>query len=154
MKRFIEEFRAFAIRGNMLDMAVGAFIATAFSGLVSALTDDLINPLINMVTGAAFYGFGEWMGFGANFVSALINFLIKAFALFCLLKALNKAAEFGKKKEAEPAVPAVKLCPYCRTEIPSAATRCPHCTSMLSEAEAAAAEPKERKTERKTGLYE
>ena len=134
MKKFIEEFKAFALRGNMMDMAVGVIIGSAFSGIVTSLTDNFINPILNLVTGAATYNLQDVAGFASNFVSALVNFLIMAFVLFCLLKAVNKLASTGKKPEA-PAAPTTKKCPYCLSDIPIEATRCPHCTSQLLDEE-------------------
>lgn len=134
MKKFIEEFKAFALRGNMMDMAVGVIIGSAFSGIVTSLTDNFINPILNLVTGAATYNIQDVAGFASNFVSALVNFLIMAFVLFCLLKAVNKLASIGKKPEA-PAAPTTKKCPYCLSDIPIEATRCPHCTSQLLDEE-------------------
>lgn len=134
MKKFIEEFKAFALRGNMMDMAVGVIIGSAFSGIVTSLTDNFINPILNLVTGAATYNLQDVAGFASNFVSALVNFLIMAFVLFCLLKAVNKLASIGKKPEA-PAAPTTKKCPYCFSDIPIEATRCPHCTSQLLDEE-------------------
>ena len=134
MKKFIEEFKAFALRGNMMDMAVGVIIGSAFSGIVTSLTVNFINPILNLVTGAATYNLQDVAGFASNFVSALVNFLIMAFVLFCLLKAVNKLASIGKKPEA-PAAPTTKKCPYCLSDIPIEATRCPHCTSQLLDEE-------------------
>lgn len=131
MKAFIEEFKKFALKGNMLDMAVGAFIATAFASVVTSLTDNFIQPILNIVTGAEVYGLQEWMGFGSAFVSSLIDFFIKAFVLFCVLKAINKATSLGHKKDETPAAPTTKICPFCKSEIAIDATRCPHCTSEL-----------------------
>lgn len=140
MKKFIEEFKAFALRGNMMDMAIGVLIGGAFSGVVTALTDNLIRPIIETVTrllqGEALYTVGDWIGFGGSFLSSLCEFFIMALVLFCLLKAMNALMALGKKKDAAPAAPATKKCPYCLSEIPAGATRCPHCTSELSEAEA------------------
>lgn len=132
IKNFIEEFKAFALRGNMMDMAVGIIIGGAFTGIVTSLTDNFINPILNVVTGAKMYTLQDVAGFGSNFVSALVNFLIMAFVLFVLLKAVNKVASIGKKPEA-PAEPTTKTCPFCQSDIPLAATRCPHCTSQLEE---------------------
>ncbi|MGI6001628.1 large conductance mechanosensitive channel protein MscL [Lachnoclostridium sp. An138] len=132
MKKFIQEFKTFALRGNMMDMAVGVIIGGAFSSIVTSLTDNFINPILNFVTGAQAYGLSDIAGFASNFISALFNFLIMAFVLFCLLKAVNKLASLGHKKEAA-AAPATKKCPYCMSEIPIAAVRCPHCTSHLME---------------------
>lgn len=137
MKKFIEEFKSFALRGNMMDMAVGVIIGGGFTGIVTSLTDNFINPILNFVTGAETYTLQNIAGFASKFVSDLANFLILAFVLFCLLKAINKIMSLGQKKE-EPAAPTVKKCPYCFSEIPLEATRCPHCTSVLEEKEAQA----------------
>ena len=137
MKKFIEEFKAFALRGNMMDMAIGVLIGGAFTGIVTSLTENFITPVINtvlrVVGGEALYTATEWYGFASNFVSAIFNFFITALVLFLLLKAMNKLMELGKKKDEEPAAPTTKKCPYCLSEIPVEATRCPHCTSQLEE---------------------
>ena len=102
-KGFIEEFKAFVLRGNVMDMAVGVIIGGAFATIVSALTEDFINPLINGIGGAevqgriAIYG-GQYLNWG-HFLTAVINFLIMAFVLFMLLKIVNKIMTMGKKKE-------------------------------------------------------
>ena len=132
MKKFIAEFKAFALRGNMMDMAVGVIIGGAFSNIVTSLTDNFINPILSLVTGAATYTLQDVAGFASSFISALVNFLIMAFVLFCLLKAVNRLASIGRKEEA-PAAPTTKKCPYCLSEEPTGASRCPHCTSELSE---------------------
>ena len=132
MKKFIAEFKAFALRGNMMDMAAGVMIGGAFSNIVTSLTDNFINPILSLVTGAATYTLQDVAGFASSFISALVNFLIMAFVLFCLLKAVNRLASIGRKEEA-PAAPTTKKCPYCLSEVPIGASRCPHCTSELSE---------------------
>lgn len=134
IKNFIEEFKAFALRGNMMDMAVGIIIGGAFTGIVTSLTDNFINPILNFVTGAETYTLQNVAGFASSFVSELVNFFIMAFVLFLLLKGMNKLVALGKKPEA-PAAPTTKVCPFCQSEIPIAAIRCPHCTSKLEEAE-------------------
>ena len=102
-KGFIEEFKSFVLRGNVMDMAVGVIIATAFAGIITALTDDFINPLINGIGGAEIggkvkiYG-GQYLNYG-HFITAIINFLIMAFVLFLMLKFVNKLMTVGKKKE-------------------------------------------------------
>ena len=102
---FIGEFKEFIMRGNVMDMAVGVIIGGAFSGIVTALTDDFINPLINGIGGAEvggtlkIYG-GQVIKYG-DFITAVINFIIRAFVLFLLLKGFNKIASIGKKEEAE-----------------------------------------------------
>ena len=102
-KGFINEFKAFILKGNVMDMAVGVIIGTAFAGIVNALTADFINPLINGIGGAEvggelkIYG-GQVIRYG-DFITAVINFLIMAFVLFLMLKAVNKIMSIGKKKE-------------------------------------------------------
>lgn len=130
MKKFIQEFKAFALRGNVMDMAIGVLIGGAFSGIVTSLTDNFINPIINEIMGNASYTAEDIATFGSNFLSSVVNFFITALILFCLLKAMNKLLSIGHR-EAEPAAPTTKVCPYCKSEIPIDATRCPHCTSEL-----------------------
>lgn len=132
MKKFIEEFKTFALRGNMMDMAVGVLIGGAFSGIVTSLTDNFINPVLNLVTGGQTYSLQDVAGFASAFLSSLVNFLIMAFVLFCLLKGVNKLMTLGKKEE--PADPTTKVCPFCKSEISLDAIRCPHCTSQLETA--------------------
>lgn len=138
MRKFLEEFRAFALRGNVMDMAVGVIIGGAFSCIVTSLTDNFINPVLNICTGHESYSLQDAAGFLSSFLSSVVNFVIMAFILFCLMKLVNKAARMGKKKE-EPKAPTVKTCPFCKSQIPLEATRCGHCTSHLEEAEAAMA---------------
>ena len=121
MKKFAEEFKAFVLRGNVMDMAVGVIIGSAFASIVTALTNDFINPLINSIGGAEFGGKlhlpwtpevgGQYILWG-DFLTAVINFLIMAFVLFLMLKFVNKLMNVGKKlkkgeekKEEEPAAP-------------------------------------------------
>ena len=105
MKKFLEEFKAFALKGNVMDMAIGVIIGGAFAGIVTALTDDFINPLINGIGGAEvggtfkIYG-GQVIKYG-DFITAVINFLIMALVLFIMLKAVNKVMELGKKEKEE-----------------------------------------------------
>lgn len=100
---FIGEFKKFLLRGNVMDMAIGVIIGGAFSGIVTALTDDFINPLINGIGGAEvagklkIYG-GQYLDYG-HFLTAIINFVIMAFVLFILLKVFNKLASIGKHEE-------------------------------------------------------
>lgn len=139
MKKFFSEFKAFALKGNVLDLAVGVIIGGAFTGIVTSLTDNFINPLIKFLTAGQAYTIDEIKVFASNFASAVVNFIILAFILFCLVKAINKMMTIGKKPEEAPA-PTTKKCPYCCTEIAIEATRCPHCTSVLETEEAEAAE--------------
>lgn len=108
-KGFMGEFKEFIMRGNVMDMAVGVIIGGAFSGIVTALTDDFINPLINGIGGAEvggtlkIYG-GQVIKYG-DFITSIINFLIMALVLFLILKSFNKLASLGKKGEEEAAAP-------------------------------------------------
>ncbi len=111
MKKFIEEFKAFALRGNVMDMAIGVIIGGAFTSIVTSLTENLINPILGLFGGTDLSGFvlnlgGVELRYGA-FITSIINFLIMAFVLFCLLKAVNKLTALGKKPEA-PAEPTTK----------------------------------------------
>ncbi|MBQ8654405.1 MAG: large conductance mechanosensitive channel protein MscL [Clostridia bacterium] len=140
MKKFFEDFKKFALRGNVLDMAVGVIIGGAFTGIVTALTKNFINPLLNVIlTGApGEISEGVVWTFGAAvaaFLTTVINFIITAFVLFVLIRMMNKLMTIGKKKEEpKPAAPTTKKCPYCLSEIPLAATRCAHCTSEQPKA--------------------
>ena len=130
MKKFLQEFRDFALRGNVMDMAVGVIIGAAFSDIVTSLTDNFINPILSMITQGARYTMTDIGGFASNFLSSVVNFIIMAFILFCLMRVVNKAVNIGKKKE-EPKAPTTKECPYCLSQIPIGATRCLHCTSEV-----------------------
>ena len=130
--KFLEEFKKFILRGNVMDMAVGVIIGAAFSDIVTSLTDNFINPILKMLTQGARYTLTDVGGFASNFLSSVVNFIIMAFILFCLMRVVNKAVSFGKKKE-EPAAPTTKECPYCLSQIPIGATRCPHCTSEVEK---------------------
>ena len=130
MKKFLQEFRDFALRGNVMDMAVGVLIGGAFSGIVTSLTDNFINPILSLITQGACYSMTDIGGFASNFLSSVVNFIIMAFILFCLMRMVNKAVSLGKKKE-EPKTPTTKECPYCLSQIPIKATKCAHCTSEV-----------------------
>lgn len=141
MKGFIEEFKKFIMRGNVLDMAVGVIIGGAFTAIVNSLNTDIISPLLGLLGGVDFSHLQLVMGEGekpptllyGNFITAVINFLITAFVIFCLIKVINLLGDKFTKKEASatPAAPTTKKCPYCCSEIAIEATRCPHCTSQL-----------------------
>ena len=111
-KGFLAEFKEFALKGNVMDMAVGVIIGGAFGNIVTALTEDFINPLINSIGGAEVNGTVKlpWsdtqvLNYG-HFITAIINFLIMAFCIFLMVKAVNKVMSIGKKKEEEkPAEP-------------------------------------------------
>lgn len=136
MKKFLAEFKEFISKGNVLDLAVGVIIGGAFSSIVTALTDNIINPLINCIGGAEIQGKIHLVGdnyidYGA-FISAIINFIIMAFIIFLIVKAVNKMMSIGKKEEEKaPAAPTTKICPFCKSEIDIDAVKCPHCTSDI-----------------------
>jgi len=141
-KNFISEFKKFAMRGNVIDMAVGIIIGAAFGKIVDSLVKDVLMPPIGLLLGKVdFSDLKLVLTSGDNpvsinyglFINALISFLIVAFAVFILIKALNKVQERMNKEEAaaEKAEPTTKTCPYCCSEIPLKACRCPHCTSEL-----------------------
>ena len=140
MKKFIEEFKAFISRGNVMDMAVGVIIGASFKAIVDSLVADIINPLLGLFGGMNFSEYklkligDATLNYG-NFITAIINFLIMAFVIFCIVKGMNTvSAKLSKKKEEEaPAAPTTKSCPFCKSEIAIEATRCPHCTSVLDE---------------------
>lgn len=111
-KGFVEEFKSFVLRGNVMDMAIGVIIGTAFASIVTALTDDFINPIINSIGGAEVKGQlkiwgGQYLNWG-HFVTAIVNFLIMAFVLFLMLKGVNKIVNAGKKKKEEETPAPVK----------------------------------------------
>ncbi|MBR1757416.1 MAG: large conductance mechanosensitive channel protein MscL [Lachnospiraceae bacterium] len=148
MKKFLAEFKEFAVKGNMMDMAVGVIVGGAFGALVTALIDNILMPIISLVTGGI--DFSNWfvaldgskyatlaeaqeagaatLNYGL-FISAIINFIILALVVFSIVKAMNKLRK--PEAPAEPEAPTTKTCPYCQSEIAIAATRCPHCTSEL-----------------------
>ena len=152
----LKEFKQFAIKGNMIDLAVGMIIGTAFNKLVSSLVNDMIMPLLGLLTGKIDFAKlfialdgntyetlaeAEELGvacfkYGA-FIAGLIDFVIMAFVVFLFVKWMNKLRDMGKKEEAEaaPAAPTTKVCPFCKSESAIDATRCPHCTSEQPKAE-------------------
>ncbi|MBR3262421.1 MAG: large conductance mechanosensitive channel protein MscL [Lachnospiraceae bacterium] len=140
MKKFFGEFKEFISKGNVMDMAVGIIVGGAFTAIVSALTDNIINPLIGSIFKMDFSDLavtinGAELKYGA-FIMAVINFIIIAFVLFLIVKGMNTLrakAEEKKKKEEVEAAPTTKVCPFCKSEVSIDATRCPHCTSELSE---------------------
>ncbi len=130
----LREFKEFAMRGNVLDMAVGIIIGAAFGTVVSSLVADVMMPPIGMLLGhvdfsnlAIKLSDTAKLSYG-KFINTVIAFLIVALALFLVIRAMNRL----KKKAAAPAPePTTKACPYCATDIPLKAVRCPHCTSEL-----------------------
>lgn len=143
MKEFLNEFKEFINRGNVMDMAVGVIVGAAFTAIVTSLTNDIINPLIKLITGGKgaevagltipVPGSDQPIDFGA-FISAVINFLIVAFCVFVMVKAFNKMKDLGKKKsEEEAAETPAPTCCFCLEEVKEGATRCPHCAAELPE---------------------
>ena len=134
MKKFFEEFKAFAIKGNAMDLAVGMMVGAAFTAIVTSLVNNIISPLIGLLVKVDFSDLvwtidGVDVQYGA-FIMAVLNFVIVGFVLFMVVKALTQLQSIGKKEDAPPA-PTTKLCPYCRSEIAIDAVRCPNCTSTL-----------------------
>jgi len=140
MKNFINEFKKFAMRGNVIDMAVGIIIGAAFGKIVGTIVNDVIMPPIGVLLGKVDFSDLKLMlndevaiNYGM-FINNVISFIIVAFAVFILIKAINTLQEkmaAAEKKEEAKAAPTTKKCPYCCSEIALEATRCPHCTSEL-----------------------
>lgn len=148
-----KEFKEFAMRGSVLDMAVGIILGAAFGGIVSSLVSDVLMPPLGLLLGkvdfsnlfivlaagkvaspyatlvAAQQAGAVTLNYGL-FVNKIVNFLIVAFSLFLVIRAMNR---LKRKAEAPVAVPTQKECPYCFTMIPIKALRCPHCTSALKD---------------------
>jgi large conductance mechanosensitive channel len=139
MKKFLQEFKEFISKGNVMDMAVGIIIGSAFTAIVTSLVEDIISPILGVFGGLNFDQLSVSLAGDAvlnygKFITAVLNFLIMALIVFSMIKVLNAAsAKMTKKKEEEPAAPTTKVCPYCKSEIPVDAVRCPHCTSVLEE---------------------
>lgn len=140
-----QEFKKFILRGNVLDLAVAVIIGGAFGSIVTSLVNDIIMPPIGLLLGKINFkdlfinlsgtpyatladakaASAATINYG-NFINLIINFVIVAFVIFLIIRAANKM-----KKPEVAAAPTTKECPYCLTEIPLKATRCPHCTSQL-----------------------
>jgi large conductance mechanosensitive channel len=134
----LKEFKEFAVRGNVVDMAVGIIIGSAFGKIVSSLVQDVIMPPIGLIMGNVDFSTlavtlraktetaeAITLKYGV-FINTILDFTIVAFAIFMLIKQINRL-----KKEAPPAEPATKECPHCCSSISVKAMRCPHCTSEL-----------------------
>jgi len=147
----LKEFKDFAMRGNVVDMAVGVVMGAAFGAIVTSLVNDLLMPVLGLILGGADFtnlfivlsegsvpGPYETLTLAQEagavtinyglFINAVISFLIIAFAIFLLIRGINR---LQMQEEAPPAEPTTKECAYCFTEIPVQATRCPNCTSEL-----------------------
>ena len=126
----LKEFREFAMRGNVMDLAIAVIIGGAFGKIIASLVGDVLMPMIGLVLGGvnfselAFTVGDAVVKYGA-FLQSIVDFIIIAFVIFMLVRAMNRL-----KKE-EPAVPTTKECPYCFSTIPIMATRCPNCTSEI-----------------------
>ena len=136
MKKSLQEFKEFALQGSVVDMAIGVVIGAAFKAIVDSLVSDIISPVIGLLAGQdlsylTFEVLGVEILYG-SFISAVINFLLVAFALFVVVKAINTAKKLRKTEE-KPAAPTEKECPYCKNKIAYSATRCGFCTSKLEE---------------------
>ena len=161
MKKFFSDFKAFALKGNVVDMAVGVIIGGAFGAIVTSLINDIIMPLLGLIIKADFTQWFVPLGevpegtahtaeamaeagvsvfhYG-KFISAIIYFILIALCIFIVVrmlkKAEEKAKEMHKKEEEKPAEEKKpRLCPYCKQEVADDATRCPHCTSELPPVE-------------------
>jgi large conductance mechanosensitive channel len=135
----LKEFKEFAVKGNVVDLAVGIIIGAAFTGIVQSLVNDILMPPFGWLVGNIDFsllaielpvrsadGKSVTINYG-KFINALINFLLVAFAVFLLVKEINRL----KRKETAPA-PNTKSCPYCVSPMDLKATRCPHCTADLN----------------------
>ena len=132
-----KEFKEFAFKGNVVDLAVGVMIGAAFGKIVTSLVTDIFTPILSLITGKMDFStlavkFGEGdaaasLNYGL-FIQAVIDFFLMALCIFLFVKLINKL----KKPEPVAAKPEARKCPYCMGEINPAATRCPHCTSQLS----------------------
>ncbi|MFD2330396.1 large conductance mechanosensitive channel protein MscL [Cohnella sp. GCM10020058] len=154
LRKMAGEFKTFAMRGNVIDLAVGVIIGGAFGQIVSSLVNDIVMPPIGRLLGGVdfkdlFWRIGDYKETPANvhsleavraagapviaygqFINIIINFLIIAFCVFMLVKVINKLTE-GRKKDEPLAEPTSKECPYCLSVVPIKAVRCAHCTSEL-----------------------
>ena len=136
----LKEFKTFALRGNFIDMAVGIIIGGAFGKIVTSLVNDVVMPPIGMLLGGMNFADlvlklgasdkAAALKYGA-FMQTVVDFVIVAFAIFMLIKAVNKAVALMKQEDA----PTTKDCPRCCLSIPVKANRCPHCTSELEPAD-------------------
>ena len=151
MKKFFDEFKKFAMRGNVVDMAVGVVVGGAFSKIVTSLVNDVFMPVVGLLTGGnnvsgMFALLGKapegveiatveqakelgiaTLNYGL-FIQTIIDFILIALCIFMVVKFLNKMAP---KKPAPAPAPAPRKCPFCQSVIDEKATRCPHCTSEL-----------------------
>ena len=131
IKKLLKEFKEFALKGNVIDLAVGVIIGAAFGKVVTAVIDIFLQPLLDSLPKLEAGGTG-FAGSLLSFLGVAVEFLLTALVLFAIIKAVNAAKNLTKKPEA-PAEPTTRECPFCCSEVSIKATRCPHCTSMLPE---------------------
>ena len=137
MKKFLQEFKEFALRGNVMDLAIGVIIGAAFQAIINSMVNDVLSPLIGLIANTDLSYLVLTIGdvdvkYG-SFLTAVINFLIMVFVIFLLVKGMNALAGLGHKKDSEEEeTPTEKNCPFCYGK---KATRCPHCTSMIESVE-------------------
>lgn len=154
LKKFVSEFKEFALRGNVMDLAIGVIIGAAFQAIINSLVNDVLSPLIGLFAQTDLSYLVLTLNdvdikYGA-FLTAVINFFIMVFVIFLLVKGMNALASLGKHKETEEEAPTTKKCPYCLSEIDIQAKRCPHCTSELTAEETTAPEHTEEAGREKT----
>ena len=132
MKKLLDEFKAFAFKGNVVDLAVAVILGGAFGKVVTAVVEIFLNPILEALPKTPEGGTG-FVGSLISFAAVVVEFLLTALILFAIIKAMNKAKDLKKKEEEAPAEPTTKVCPFCQSEISIKATRCPHCTSELKD---------------------
>lgn len=147
MGKILQEFKAFVMRGNVIDMAVGVVVGGAFSNIVNSLVNDIVMPVVSLITGkinfadmmisldgnqyaslAAAQEAGAPVIAYGNFIQIIVQFLLTAFVIFMVIKGINKL-----HKPAPEEAPATKICPFCKSEIHIDASKCPHCASEQPE---------------------
>ncbi len=131
MKKLLKEFKDFAMKGNVLDLAVAVVLGGAFNKVVTSVVEIFLNPIIESLPKLENGGTG-FTGSLITFAAVVVEFLLTALVLFLIVKAANKAKNLRKKEE-PAAEPTTKVCPFCQSEISIKATRCPHCTSELKD---------------------
>jgi large conductance mechanosensitive channel len=129
MKKLLKEFKDFAMKGNVLDLAVAVVLGAAFNKVVTSVVEIFLNPILESLPKMENGGTG-FTGSLITFAAVVVEFLLTALVLFLIVKAINKAKGL-KKKDEKPTAPTTKKCPFCMSEIDIKATRCPHCTSEI-----------------------
>ena len=132
MKKLLDEFKAFAFKGNVVDLAVAVILGGAFGKVVTAVVEIFLNPILESLPKTPEGGTG-FVGSLISFAAVVVEFLLTALILFAIIMAMNKAKDLKKKEEEAPAEPTTKVCPFCQSEISIKATRCPNCTSELKD---------------------